>query len=130
MAMRPEAKGTDLVRAYLAAMENRDLALAATMLSPEFEMVFPGTSALQSLQELVDWAAPRYRFVRKSYIGFDTCFGPNGRQMVYCFGTLAGEWPDGSPFEGIRFIDRFEIAEGLLQRQDVWNDLGEARNRA
>jgi len=43
--------------------------------------------------------------------------------VVFCTGTLHGEWLDGSTFEGIRFVDRFEIADGLLQRQDVWNDL-------
>jgi len=26
---------------------------------------------------------------------------------VYCSGTLIGEWLDQTPFEGIRFIDRF-----------------------
>jgi len=32
---------------------------------------------------------------------------------------------DGRPFEGIRFIDRFEIQDGLIVKQDVWNDMGE-----
>jgi hypothetical protein len=36
-------------------------------------------------------------------------------------------WADGSSFEGIRFIDRFELVTGKIQRQDVWNDLGEAQ---
>jgi len=30
------------------------------------------------------------------------------------------------PFEGVRFVDRFEVAGGLLTRQDVWNDLAES----
>ncbi len=45
--------------------------------------------------------------------------------MVYCSGTLRGVWLDGSNFEGVRFIDRFEIADGKIRRQDVWNDLAE-----
>ncbi len=44
---------------------------------------------------------------------------------VYCFGTLGGEWPDGTAFDGIRFIDRFELQGGLITRQDVWNDMAE-----
>ncbi len=43
---------------------------------------------------------------------------------------LAGEWPDGTPFDGIRFIDRFELADGKLARQEVWNDLAEAGARS
>jgi hypothetical protein len=34
-------------------------------------------------------------------------------------------WLDGTAFSGIRFIDRFEVAGGLIRRQDVWNDLAE-----
>jgi len=30
------------------------------------------------------------------------------------------------PFEGIRFIDRFESRGGRFTRQDVWNDLAES----
>jgi 4-oxalocrotonate tautomerase family enzyme len=43
--------------------------------------------------------------------------------VVTCHGHLHGEWPDGTAFEGVRFIDRFEIRAGRLTRQDVWNDL-------
>ena len=45
---------------------------------------------------------------------------------VYVTGTLHGERPDGTPFEGIRFIDRFEVKAGKILKQDVWNDLAEA----
>jgi hypothetical protein len=48
---------------------------------------------------------------------------------VYCFGTLYGEWADGSAFEGIRFIDRFTVRAGQLLDQMVWNDMGEVAKR-
>lgn len=76
------------------------------------------------IEELVEWGASRYRFVRKSYNAFDESFGDTGL-IVYCFGTLSGEWPDGTPFSGIRFIDRFETTDGKLSNQRVWNDLAE-----
>ncbi len=117
-----------LVRAYLAAMEARDLDRAAAMLGDGFEMVFPGTGVMTTLGQLVDWAGPRYRSVTKTYDGFDTVPG-DGRAVVYCFGTLAGQWPDGTAFGGIRFIDRFEVAQGRITRQDVWNDLAEVKAR-
>lgn len=49
--------------------------------------------------------------------------------IVYVRGTLHGRWLDGSGFTGIRFVDRFEIRNGLIGRQDVWNDAGEYRER-
>ena len=113
-----------LVRACLAAMEARDLPAAQAMLAPGFAMVFPGDVHMTSLAQVLEWAAPRYRFVRKTFDRFDAA-----GEVVYITGTLYGEWPDGTPFDGIRYVDRFEIAEGRLIRQDVWNDMGEIRPR-
>jgi hypothetical protein len=90
-------------------------------------MQFPGRAPMTRLSELLDWAAPRYRFVTKSYHGFDVMAGGDAGGIVYCRGVLAGEWPDGTPFDGIRFIDRFELVDGLIRRQDVWNDIAETR---
>lgn len=109
-----------VVRTFLEAMEARDLERARAFLGDDFAMTFPGGVRLHRLEDLVEWSRPRYRFVRKSYERFDVL----GR-VAYCFGTLAGEWNDGTAFEGIRFIDRFELEGGLIVRQDVWNDMGE-----
>lgn len=116
----------ETVRAFLSAMEVRDLDLAQSFLGEGFTMVFPGTPPMRRLQDLVDWARPRYHFVKKSYAGFDQAQNV-GRQIVYARGTLEGEWPDGSAFGGIRFIDRFELEDGKIIRQDVWNDIAEVR---
>ncbi|MEM9341818.1 MAG: nuclear transport factor 2 family protein [Pseudomonadota bacterium] len=115
-----------LVTGYLAAMEARDLATASSVLDDGFEMVFPGTGPMTSLTELVDWANGRYRFVRKTSHAAEVLDGEDVT-VVYVRGVLRGEWPDGHPFEGIRFIDRFEVSGGLITRQDVWNDLAEVR---
>jgi phenylpyruvate tautomerase PptA (4-oxalocrotonate tautomerase family) len=117
----------EVVRGFLSAMEARDLDAAQAMLGDGFEMRFPGAPVMTRLAELVDWARPRYRFVRKSYDRFDTAPTAQGAAVVYCFGTLAGEWPDGTAFDGIRFIDRFELEGGRIVRQDVWNDIAEVR---
>lgn len=34
--------------------------------------------------------------------------------FVYCWGILLGEWLDGSVFNGICFIDWFEIEVGKI----------------
>ena len=116
----PDAAG--VVHAYLAAMEARDLPAARAHLGDGFTMTFPGGITMQTLEELIAWSKPRYRFVKKTYDRFDAMGA-----LVYCFGTLHGEWPDGTPFSGIRFIDRFELSAGKIIRQDVWNDMGEVR---
>ncbi len=114
------------VRDYLAAMEARDLDSARAMLGAGFVMNFPGASDLTTLEELIAWSKPRYRFVKKTYDGFEALQG-EGCAVVYARGTLYGEWPDGTPFDSIRFIDRFEVSAGKITRQDVWNDIAEVK---
>ncbi len=121
---RPPRRGGDIVQDYLAAMEARDLDKARDFLAEDFTMIFPGGRKFHTLEELRDWAATRYRRIAKDYEQFDEIPGEGG-SIVYCHGTLHGEFPDGTAFSGIRFIDRFEIAAEKLTRQQVWNDLGE-----
>lgn len=111
---------------YLAALEAREIERAEALLAAGFQMTFPGTEPMARIADLIDWAKDRYRFVRKTMDIVDA-FDVGDSAVVYITGTLSGEWPDGAPFEGIRFIDRFEIKDGKLIRQDVWNDIAEER---
>jgi len=120
------SSATQTVRAYLDAMEARDLDSAKGYLAEGFTMTFPGDAVFSTLDELIDWAKPRYRSIGKKYDRFDQTGGA-GDEAVYCFGTLFGEWPDGTAFEGIRFIDRFTVKGDKLVDQRVWNDLAEVR---
>jgi hypothetical protein len=45
--------------------------------------------------------------------------------VVYQTGTLYGEWPDGTPFEGNRYVDRYVVRHGKIARMEVWNDSAE-----
>jgi hypothetical protein len=121
---RPEP--CDLIRSYLSAMEARDIETARSMLAEGFVMNFPAALGLKTLEELIAWAGPRYRFVKKTYDSFEA-FQQGRVTIVYAMGTLSGEWPDGTSFENIRFIDRFELADGKITRQDVWNDMAETK---
>lgn len=116
----------DQIRAYLAAMEARDIGTARTMLAEGFVMNFPAAPGLKTLEELIAWAKPRYRFVKKAYDNFEA-FQQGQATIIYATGTLYGEWPDGTAFENIRFIDRFEMSDGKITRQDVWNDMAETK---
>ena len=48
---------------------------------------------------------------------------PMPKTVVYSIGTLYGEWPDGTPFEGNRYVDRYVVqrrphrADGRVERQ-------------
>jgi hypothetical protein len=120
----PEASA--LVRDFLERMQARDLAAAREHLAPGFEMVFPGGVRMDKLEQLLEWAAPRYRSIAKAYERIDECWGDD-LTVVYASGTLHGTWLDGAAFSGIRFLDRFEVVQGRIRRQEVWNDLAEAR---
>ncbi len=116
----------EIALGFLKAMEARDISAAEAMLAPEFRMTFPAAPALSSINDLIDWAKERYRFVKKT-IASSEAFHHEGCAVVYIKGTLSGQWPDGTLFEGIRFIDRFEIKGGKLISQEVWNDIAKDR---
>ena len=115
----------DIVRTYLRLMEARDLDAAAGYLADDVEIVFPGGRTFSSLDEQVASSAGRFRGVTKTFDRFDVLTGQD-RDIVYVFGTLAGEAIDGTAFEGVRFIDRFELVGGRIVGQMVWNDLAES----
>ncbi len=114
-----------IVRAFLAAMEEGDLATAAAYLAGQPEFVFPGNRRMNDLAAIDAAVGRRYRRIRKRIEMVDVA-GSDAEAIVHVHGTLFGEWPDGTPFEGIRFIDRFRIEEGRIVSQMVWNDAGEA----
>ena len=123
-----ESHDVKQVRAFLSAMEARDLASAERYLAANVVMQFPGAPPMQQLSDVVEWATTRYRRVSKIFYAVDLCRYPNcdtstTHSVVVCHGELAVEWLDGSTSTGVRFIDRFELTDGLITRQDVWNDL-------
>lgn len=127
-AAAPTQTAKALVVDYLAAMEARDLDKARHYLAENFQMCFPGGARFTDLNALVDWSKTRYRFVNKTIDSTQTSYDAD-TTVVFCHGTLAGEWPDGEGFKGVRFIDRFELEQGRLVRQDVWNDLALSQPR-
>ncbi len=55
---------------------------------------------------------------------FDVCPGER-ETVVYSVGSLYGEWPDGTSFDGNRYVDRFVVVDGVIVKMDVWNDSAE-----
>ncbi len=127
MSINTQGDAVQLARAYLNAMERRDLLQASTYLAEGAVLVFPGGMVRTSPTDIARGSAGRYQFVGKRIEAWESFEAAPGRWTVYCRGTLHGRWPSGVPFEGIRFVDRFEIDRAGIRRQDVWNDSAEHR---
>ena len=81
---------------------------AATFISPELSITFTGGRKYTHPRETAAFNAKRYKWVKKSFEQTDVVAG-TGETIVYNIGALYGEWPDGTPFEGNRFVDRFVV---------------------
>lgn len=123
--MTPESEAVDLVTKYLRLVEARRLDDAAAYLAAGALITFPGGRQFRTLEEQVASGSRRFRSVRKVFDTVDAV-RPDDAVVVYVLGTLEGEDRDGEAFSGVRFIDRFEVREGLIVDQRVWNDLAES----
>lgn len=121
--VRPSAR--ELVERYLAACERRDLATADALLAAGAVLEFPGGRRYSSVREMVAQAAHRYRQVGKHMDQWRCATLSGGHEIVVCIGTLFGVGLRGAPFAGVRFVDLFEVAGGMIVSQRVWNDLAE-----
>ncbi|MCS7475709.1 nuclear transport factor 2 family protein [Umezawaea endophytica] len=114
-----------LVEDYLAAMGAGRVDDARRHLSPDATLVFPGGKTYRTLAELAEGSAGRYRFVDKHRDEYDTLSTVDG-EVVYSLGRLFGENIHGVAFDGVRYVDRFLVRDGLVVEQRVWNDLAES----
>jgi ketosteroid isomerase-like protein len=113
-----------IVEAYIAASMIPDPDAAAAYMAPGTVITFTGGRTFDHPRGPTAFNAKRYRWVKKKMDRFDVCPG-DGETVVYSVGTLYGEWKDGTPFEGNRYVDRFVVRNGKITRMDVWNDSAE-----
>jgi ketosteroid isomerase-like protein len=113
-----------IVRDYLDASMKPDPEKAATYVSEDVVITFTGGRRFDHPSGPTRFNAMRYKWVKKKMDRFDVSESETGT-VVYSVGTLYGEWPDGTPFEGNRYIDRFEVENGKITKMDVWNDSAE-----
>lgn len=114
----------EIVRAYLDASMKPDPDLAATYVADHVTITFTGGRVFNHPSGPTGFNAMRYKWVKKKMDLFDVARGAEG-VVVYSVGTLFGEWPDGTAFEGNRYVDRFEVNDGKITKMDVWNDSAE-----
>ena len=91
---------------------------------------FTGGRPMKDPADTTAFNKARYRWVKKRIertetVTLSTQAGAPGETIVYSLGTLYGEWPDGTPFEGNRYVDRYVVKDGLIIEMDVWNDSAE-----
>ena len=114
----------EVVEAYLTSSMIPDPDAAAAYMKPGTIITFTGGREFDHPRGSTGFNAQRYRWVKKKMDRFDVCPG-NGETVVYSIGTLYGEWIDGTPFEGNRYVDRFVVQNGQIVKMDVWNDSAE-----
>jgi len=85
---------------------------------------FTGGRSFTHPSECAKFNATRYAWVRKRFDQTDEV-KQGDETIVYQSGTLYGEWPDGTTFDGNRYIDRYVVKNGLITSMEVWNDSAE-----
>jgi hypothetical protein len=115
-----------LVDEYLRRHMIPDPAAAAELVAPGMRIRFTGNRAMRHPAEATAFNASRYALVKKKIERTEVVAGGTPQEtVVYSLGTLYGAWPDGTPFEGNRYVDRYVVSHGLITEMDVWNDSAE-----
>jgi hypothetical protein len=115
-----------VVNEFLRLIMIPDPAAARLLSSPDLRIRFTGGRAMREPAECAAFNAGRYRWVKKRIEKTETVAGGTAQEtVVYSLGTLYGEWPDGQPFEGNRYVDRYVVSHGLITQMQVWNDSAE-----
>lgn len=125
-ASNPPPTPAALVDEYLRLLMIPDPDAARRFVAPGLQIRFTGGRAMRDPAECSAFNAGRYRWVKKRIDATETVAGGTPEHtVVYSVGTLYGEWPDGTPFEGNRYVDRYVVSHGLITQMDVWNDSAE-----
>jgi hypothetical protein len=116
----------DLVETFLRTIMIPDPVAARAYVSPDLHIRFTGGRAMKDPSECSAFNASRYAWVKKKFEQTDVVEGAStAHAIVYNIGTLYGSWPDGTAFEGNRYVDRYVVKDGLIVQMDVWNDSAE-----
>jgi hypothetical protein len=113
-----------IVEKFLVASMIPDPVEAGRYIADDLKITFTGGRKYSHPRETAAFNAKRYKWVKKKFERSDVVAGAGGA-VVYNLGTLYGEWPDGTPFEGNRYIDRFVVRGNKIVQMDVWNDSAE-----
>lgn len=115
-----------IVEEYLRILMIPDPEGAKAFVSPELQIRFTGGREMRSPADCAAFNATRYAWVKKKFDRTEVVSGATEEEsVVYMIGTLYGEWPDGTPFSGNRYVDRYVVRAGRIVEMQVWNDSAE-----
>lgn len=128
----PQTPGA-IVDEFLRLVMIPDPDAARRYTSPALRIRFTGNRPMNDPADTTAFNKARYRWVKKRIERTESVGRSAGHagapevdgEVVYSLGTLYGEWPDGTPFEGNRYVDRYVVKDGLIVQMDVWNDSAE-----
>jgi ketosteroid isomerase-like protein len=119
-------QAAQLVDTYLRTLMIPDPVGARRFTSPELHIRFTGGREMSDPAQCAAFNAGRYAWVKKRFERIEVVCGATGEEaVVYNLGTLHGAWPDGTPFEGNRYVDRYVVRHGRITEMQVWNDSAE-----
>ena len=136
----PTTPAAVVVDEFLRLIMLPDPVSARRYTAPGLAIRFTGGRAMADPAECTAFNKGRYKWVKKRIertetvsairvhavqTGAPTIQADPEETVVYSLGTLCGEWPDGTPFEGNRYVDRYVVKHGLITHMDVWNDSAE-----
>jgi hypothetical protein len=124
VATNETVAAADVVEKFLVASMVPDPTTAARYIADDLKITFTGGRRYGHPRDTAAFNAKRYKWVKKKMERTDVVPGA-GETIVYNLGTLYGEWPDGTPFDGNRYVDRFVVKDGKIVQMDVWNDSAE-----
>ncbi len=128
------ATPAQVVDEFLRLIMIPDPAAARRYTAPGLRIRFTGGRAMSDPTQCTAFNAARYQWVKKRIERTETVArsthlnsSADGdvEDVVYSLGTLYGQWPDGTPFEGNRYVDRYVVRQGLITQMEVWNDSAE-----
>jgi hypothetical protein len=119
-----------IVDEFLRLIMIPDPVAASRYTAPDLKILFTGKRAMSAPAQCTQFNASRYKWVKKSIERTEVVIASaeeisRGETVVYSIGTLYGAWPDGVPFEGNRYVDRYVVRNGLITEMGVWNDSAE-----
>ena len=121
--MNDTARAADAASRFLAAQAARDVEAARPIAAGDFAVVSPG-GRRTGLDALFERLRGAYRSLEKIAEAQDVATTGDA-VVVYTHGTMVGERADGTRFEGVRFLDRITVRDGLVVTQEIWNDFGQ-----
>ena len=125
-AIESSATPAAIVDEYLRLLMIPDPAAARRFVADDLQIRFTGGRAMRDPAECAAFNASRYRWVKKKVERTETVAGgTRDATVVYSIGTLYGAWPDGTEFEGNRYVDRYVVRDRLITQMEVWNDSAE-----